>query len=119
MLKKHISRVWSYKLVLFVTNLFHLLQTCSICYKLVPFVTNLFYLLQTCSICYKLVLFVKTCSICYKLVLFVTGTFLRRLENGLRGISHVIVDEIHERDLNVRTDIVNCPFYWPFARICV
>ncbi|XP_050389474.1 ATP-dependent RNA helicase A isoform X3 [Patella vulgata] len=28
------------------------------------------------------------------------GTLLRRLENGLRGISHVIVDEIHERDLN-------------------
>lgn len=30
------------------------------------------------------------------------GTLLRKLENGLRGISHVIVDEIHERDINVR-----------------
>ncbi|CAG2058257.1 unnamed protein product [Timema podura] len=25
---------------------------------------------------------------------------LRKLENGLRGVSHVIVDEIHERDVN-------------------
>ena len=32
----------------------------------------------------------------------VSGTLLRRMENGLRGVSHVIVDEIHERDLNVR-----------------
>ena len=29
------------------------------------------------------------------------GTLLRKLENGLRGISHIIVDEIHERDINV------------------
>ncbi len=29
------------------------------------------------------------------------GTLLRKLENGLRGISHLIVDEIHERDINV------------------
>lgn len=28
------------------------------------------------------------------------GVLLRKLENGLRGISHVIVDEIHERDIN-------------------
>ncbi|XP_071443842.1 dosage compensation regulator mle isoform X2 [Hetaerina americana] len=34
-------------------------------------------------------------------VLFCTvGVLLRRLENGLRGVSHVIVDEIHERDVN-------------------
>ncbi|XP_022094915.1 ATP-dependent RNA helicase A-like isoform X2 [Acanthaster planci] len=34
-------------------------------------------------------------------VLFCTvGTLLRKLEAGLRGVSHVIVDEIHERDLN-------------------
>ncbi|RMZ98165.1 ATP-dependent RNA helicase A [Brachionus plicatilis] len=34
-------------------------------------------------------------------VLFCTvGVLLRKLENGLRGISHVIVDEIHERDIN-------------------
>ena len=25
---------------------------------------------------------------------------LRKLEAGLRGVSHIIVDEIHERDLN-------------------
>lgn len=35
-----------------------------------------------------------------KNVLF-TGVLLRKLESGIRGISHVIVDEIHERDLNV------------------
>ncbi|CAI6362148.1 unnamed protein product [Macrosiphum euphorbiae] len=34
-------------------------------------------------------------------VLFCTvGVLLRKLENGIRGISHVIVDEIHERDVN-------------------
>lgn len=34
-------------------------------------------------------------------VLFCTiGVLLRKLEGGLRGISHVIVDEIHERDVN-------------------
>ena len=30
-----------------------------------------------------------------------TGVLLRKLENGLHGISHVVVDEIHERDINV------------------
>ena len=29
-----------------------------------------------------------------------SGTLLRKLESGLRGVSHVIVDEIHERDIN-------------------
>ncbi|XP_076045328.1 dosage compensation regulator mle isoform X2 [Oratosquilla oratoria] len=34
-------------------------------------------------------------------VLFCTvGVLLRKLEGGLRGVSHVIVDEIHERDIN-------------------
>uniref|UniRef100_A0A673JEF0 RNA helicase n=1 Tax=Sinocyclocheilus rhinocerous TaxID=307959 RepID=A0A673JEF0_9TELE len=34
-------------------------------------------------------------------ILFCTvGVLLRKLESGIRGISHVIVDEIHERDLN-------------------
>ncbi|XP_030608663.1 ATP-dependent RNA helicase A [Archocentrus centrarchus] len=34
-------------------------------------------------------------------VLFCTvGVLLRKLEAGIRGISHVIVDEIHERDIN-------------------
>lgn len=37
----------------------------------------------------------------YAAILYCTlGTLLRRLENGLRGVSHVIVDEIHERDIN-------------------
>lgn len=31
---------------------------------------------------------------------FCSGVLLRKLENGLRGVSHVIVDEIHERDVN-------------------
>ncbi|KAM7399989.1 hypothetical protein PAMA_004604 [Pampus argenteus] len=34
-------------------------------------------------------------------MLFCTiGVLLRKLEAGIRGISHVIVDEIHERDIN-------------------
>uniref|UniRef100_A0A914VHA8 RNA helicase n=1 Tax=Plectus sambesii TaxID=2011161 RepID=A0A914VHA8_9BILA len=38
-------------------------------------------------------------------ILFCTvGVLLRKLEGGLRGVSHVIVDEIHERDLN--TDFI-------------
>lgn len=28
------------------------------------------------------------------------GVLLRKLEDGMRGISHIIVDEIHERDVN-------------------
>ncbi|XP_035917098.1 dosage compensation regulator isoform X1 [Anopheles stephensi] len=37
----------------------------------------------------------------YGSILFCTiGVLLRRLEGGLRGVSHVIVDEIHERDVN-------------------
>ena len=34
------------------------------------------------------------------------GVLLRKLEAGIRGISHVIVDEIHERDINVSLDPV-------------
>ena len=30
-----------------------------------------------------------------------SGVLLRKLEAGIRGISHVFVDEIHERDINV------------------
>lgn len=38
---------------------------------------------------------------CYGGILYCTiGTLLRKLEGGLRGVSHVIVDEIHERDIN-------------------
>ncbi|XP_021944591.1 dosage compensation regulator isoform X2 [Folsomia candida] len=37
----------------------------------------------------------------YASILFCTvGVLLRKLEGGLRGVSHVIVDEIHERDVN-------------------
>ncbi|XP_049811286.1 dosage compensation regulator isoform X1 [Schistocerca nitens] len=37
----------------------------------------------------------------YGAIMFCTvGVLLRKLENGLRGVSHVIVDEIHERDVN-------------------
>lgn len=37
----------------------------------------------------------------YGSVMFCTvGVLLRKLEGGLRGVSHVIVDEIHERDVN-------------------
>uniref|UniRef100_A0A183VBA4 RNA helicase n=1 Tax=Toxocara canis TaxID=6265 RepID=A0A183VBA4_TOXCA len=37
----------------------------------------------------------------YGAVMFMTvGVLLRRLESGLRGVTHVIVDEIHERDIN-------------------
>ncbi|KAK2704992.1 hypothetical protein QYM36_017142 [Artemia franciscana] len=38
-------------------------------------------------------------------IMFCTvGVLLRKLESGIRGVSHVIVDEIHERDLN--TDFI-------------
>ncbi|KAK0088841.1 hypothetical protein PV325_010438 [Microctonus aethiopoides] len=37
----------------------------------------------------------------YAGIMFCTvGVLLRKLEGGLRGVSHVIVDEIHERDVN-------------------
>uniref|UniRef100_A0A8C0PZA5 ATP-dependent RNA helicase A n=1 Tax=Canis lupus familiaris TaxID=9615 RepID=A0A8C0PZA5_CANLF len=37
----------------------------------------------------------------YASIMFCTvGVLLRKLEAGIRGISHVIVDEIHERDIN-------------------
>lgn len=36
---------------------------------------------------------------------FLQGVLLRKLEAGIRGISHVIVDEIHERDINVSSPV--------------
>lgn len=34
--------------------------------------------------------------------MFVTvGVLMKKMESGLRGISHLIIDEIHERDINV------------------
>lgn len=36
----------------------------------------------------------------YGAIMFVTvGMLLRRMESGLRGISHLVIDEIHERDM--------------------
>jgi ATP-dependent RNA helicase A len=33
--------------------------------------------------------------------MFVTvGVLMRKMEFGLRGVSHLIIDEIHERDIN-------------------
>ncbi|CAJ0581783.1 unnamed protein product, partial [Mesorhabditis spiculigera] len=41
----------------------------------------------------------------YGAIMFCTvGVLLRRMESGLRGVSHVFIDEIHERDIN--TDFV-------------
>ncbi|KAH9284837.1 ATP-dependent RNA helicase A [Echinococcus granulosus] len=41
----------------------------------------------------------------YGSILFCTiGTLCRKMEAGIRGVSHIIVDEIHERDVN--TDFV-------------
>ena len=39
--------------------------------------------------------------ICFLIACYLIGVLLRKLENGLHGISHVVVDEIHERDINV------------------
>ena len=40
------------------------------------------------------------CNVC--LLVRSAGVLLRKLVNGLVGVSHVIIDEIHERDINVR-----------------
>lgn len=57
----------------------------------------------------------------YGAILFCTvGVLLRKLEIGLRGISHIIVDEVHERDVNtdflliILRDLV---FIYPDLRI--
>lgn len=36
----------------------------------------------------------------FNCTLIFVGVLLRKLESGLRSVSHVIVDEIHERDVN-------------------
>ncbi|KFD48115.1 hypothetical protein M514_10996 [Trichuris suis] len=37
----------------------------------------------------------------YGSIMFCTvGVLLRRMENGLQGVSHIIVDEVHERDID-------------------
>lgn len=51
----------------------------------------------------------------YGSILYCTvGTLLRKMENGMRGVSHIIVDEIHERDINVSLfrfyDSIRIPF---------
>lgn len=56
-------------------------------------------------------LFVYGCvlkKIVFNLFSFCVGTLLRKLEGGLRGVSHVIVDEIHERDINVSVATCVC-----------
>ena len=45
----------------------------------------------------RLVCYLRECLT----ALSVSGVLLRKVEAGIRGISHVIVDEIHERDINV------------------
>jgi len=45
---------------------------------------------------------VSICRLTVRMCITCVGTLLRKLESGLRGVSHVIVDEIHERDINVR-----------------
>lgn len=48
------------------------------------------------------------------------GVLLRKLENGLRGVSHVIVDEIHERDVNsdfVMVVIRDMVYTYPDVRV--
>ena len=56
---------------------------------------------NSCSITGLIYTTIKCYFLRVEHVIFSTGTLLRKLENGLRGISHVIVDEIHERDINV------------------
>jgi hypothetical protein len=54
----------------------------------------------------------------YGSVLFCTvGVLLRKLEAGLRGVSHVIVDEIHERDVNRHGDPCHFSHFLPGLRI--
>ena len=50
--------------------------------------------------------------------LLLLGVLLRKLEAGLAGISHVIVDEIHERDLNVSAYAYVCVCICPCVCIC-
>ncbi|KAL7672531.1 hypothetical protein ACOME3_007415 [Neoechinorhynchus agilis] len=52
----------------------------------------------SCGYCVR---FDKLLPRAYGSILFCTvGLLLRKLESGLRGVSHIVVDEIHERDCN-------------------
>ena len=42
---------------------------------------------------------VCVCVCCFQ------GVLLRKLEAGLLGVSHVVVDEVHERDINVSGEL--------------
>ncbi|KAL3218656.1 hypothetical protein MRX96_031466 [Rhipicephalus microplus] len=54
----------------------------------------------------------------YGSILFCTvGVLLRKLEAGLRGVSHVIIDEIHERDVNENLNKVIDPSYKPSTKM--
>ena len=66
--------------------------TISLSFSLLP--------LSLLSLSYYLSLFLSPLPL--SLSSLVQGVLLRKLEAGLNGISHVIIDEIHERDMNVR-----------------
>lgn len=54
--------------------------------------------------CFVLLVSVRVCACVIgngSLISVFSGVLLRKMEAGLVGVSHVIVDEIHERDLNV------------------
>ncbi|KAI1724175.1 double-stranded RNA binding motif domain-containing protein [Ditylenchus destructor] len=49
----------------------------------------------------------------YGAIMFVTvGVLMRKMESGLRGISHIIIDEIHERDFFLE-DIIQMMQFMP------
>ena len=48
-----------------------------------------------------MILILTLCVLNCLLLHHALGVLLRKLESGLIGISHVIVDEVHERDINV------------------
>ena len=53
----------------------------------------------------------ESCLVC-DIVHSLSGVLLRKLEVGLVGVSHVIVDEVHERDINVSVCVTTYQFFW-------
>ena len=49
--------------------------------------------------CRSDIFLIRMCSLSFRFCY--TGVLLRKLESGISGISHIIIDEIHERDINV------------------
>ena len=64
---------------------------------------------------------VATCTVGpHIMCVCLAGVLLRKLEAGLIGISHVIVDEIHERDINVSEETLPSSIFYPtFFDVCV